>query len=151
MDHRTRCRQRRRLHRGQSCQCCCISPSQRCPFGGSTGAPRHCFGAPDLLEQKKNGLGKFYVWEASFSAAACSLVASPLACTKCKLWCVTVCAVRVMKSNLKRDGIGSSFGRRQNGGLHAETVQRRSQASRPWKNAVLTWSLVLPVRLPSAL
>ena len=39
-------------------QRCCISLGQRYPFGGSTGAPRHCLGALDLLEQRKNGLGK---------------------------------------------------------------------------------------------
>ena len=30
------------------------------PFGGSTGAPRQCLGAPDLLEQRNNGLEKSY-------------------------------------------------------------------------------------------
>ena len=30
------------------------------PFGGSTGAPRHCLGAPDPLEQRNNGLEKSY-------------------------------------------------------------------------------------------
>ena len=39
-------------------QGCCISLGQHYPFGGSTGAPRHCLGAPDLLEQKINRLGK---------------------------------------------------------------------------------------------
>ena len=29
-----------------------------CAFRGSTGVPRQCFGAPDLLEQQKNGLEK---------------------------------------------------------------------------------------------
>ena len=29
--------------------------------GGSTGASRQCLGAPDLLEQGNNGLGKFYM------------------------------------------------------------------------------------------
>ena len=28
------------------------------PFGGSAGAPRHCPGAPDLIEQRETGLGK---------------------------------------------------------------------------------------------
>ena len=34
---------------------------QRYPFGGSTGAPKRCLGAPDLLEQRKSGLGKSYM------------------------------------------------------------------------------------------
>lgn len=38
--------------------CCCISLGQRCPFGGSTRAPRHCLGALNLLEQRENGLVK---------------------------------------------------------------------------------------------
>ena len=29
-----------------------------CAFRGSTGVPRQCFGAPDLLEQRENGLEK---------------------------------------------------------------------------------------------
>ena len=29
------------------------------PFGGSTGAPRPCLGAPGLPEQRNNGLGKY--------------------------------------------------------------------------------------------
>ena len=40
---------------------CCISLSQFYPFGGSTEALRHCLGAPDLLEQRKNGLEKSYM------------------------------------------------------------------------------------------
>ena len=40
---------------------CCISLGQHCSFGGSTGAPRHCLGAPDLLEQRENGLRKSYL------------------------------------------------------------------------------------------
>ena len=37
---------------------CCISLGQYYPFGGSTGAPRHCLGASDLLEQRENRLGR---------------------------------------------------------------------------------------------
>lgn len=37
---------------------CCISPGQRYPFAGSTGAPRKCLGDPDLFEQGEIGWGK---------------------------------------------------------------------------------------------
>ena len=40
---------------------CYISLGQRYPFGRSTGAPRYCLGAPNLLEQRENGLGKSYL------------------------------------------------------------------------------------------
>ena len=36
-----------------------FSLGQFFPFGGSTGARRQCLGAPDLVEQKYNGLGKY--------------------------------------------------------------------------------------------
>ena len=39
---------------------CCISLGQHCPLGASKGALRHCLGAPDLLEEGNNGLGKSY-------------------------------------------------------------------------------------------
>ena len=37
-----------------------ISLGQYYPFGRSTGAPRQCLGAPDLLKHRKIGLGKSY-------------------------------------------------------------------------------------------
>ena len=39
---------------------CCISLGQRHLYFRSTGAPRHCLGAPDLLEQENVRLGKSY-------------------------------------------------------------------------------------------
>ena len=39
---------------------CCISLGQHCPFGRSTGAPRHYLDAPDLLEQRNNEWEKSY-------------------------------------------------------------------------------------------
>ena len=38
---------------------CCISPGQSYACRGSTGVSRQYFGAPDRLEQRFNGLGKY--------------------------------------------------------------------------------------------
>ena len=36
-----------------------ISPGQNCAFRGSTGVPKQCLWAPDWLEQRYNGPGKY--------------------------------------------------------------------------------------------
>ena len=38
---------------------CCISPGQHYAFRGSTGVPRQCLRAPNWLEQRYNGPGKY--------------------------------------------------------------------------------------------